>query len=96
YHYNNYDNSEHDWQLPFGNAPFVGSLPVGYTQAAPASIKEYTLPGYFSTLSSNGTISGTGVSVSNTAANESIPSLGLLPGQSVPGLTPTYLSVNAS
>ncbi|MDN7428233.1 hemagglutinin repeat-containing protein [Burkholderia sp. AU45388] len=96
YHYNNYDNSEHDWQLPFGNAPFVGSRPGGYTQAAPASIKDYTLPGYFSTLSSNGTISGTGVSVNNTAGNASIPSLGLLPGQSVPGLTPTNLSGNAS
>ncbi|WP_342310466.1 hemagglutinin repeat-containing protein [Burkholderia pyrrocinia] len=96
YHYNNYDNSEHDWQLPFGNAPFVTGRPGGYTQAAPASIKDYTLPGYFSTLSSNGTISGTGVSVSNTAANASIPSLGLLPGQSVPGLTPTNLSGDAS
>ncbi|WP_155640192.1 hemagglutinin repeat-containing protein [Burkholderia stagnalis] len=96
YHYNNYDNSEHDWQLPFGNAPFVTGRPGGYTQAAPASIKDYTLPGYFSTLSSNGTIWGTGVSVSNTAANASIPSLGLLPGQSVPGLTPTNLSGNAS
>ncbi len=96
YHYNNYDNSEHDWQLPFGNAPFVTGRPGGYTQAAPASIKDYTLPGYFSTLSSNGTISGTGVSVSNTAGNASIPSLGLLPGQSVPGLTPTNLSGNAS
>lgn len=96
YHYNNYDNSEHDWQLPFGNAPFVTGRPGGYTQAAPASIKDYTLPGYFSTMSSNGTISGTGVSVSNTAGNASIPSLGLLPGQSVPGLTPTNLSGNAS
>ncbi|WP_435521295.1 hemagglutinin repeat-containing protein [Burkholderia ambifaria] len=96
YHYNNYDNSEHDWQLPFGNAPFVGSRPGGYTQAAPASIKDYTLPGYFSTMSSNGTISGTGGSVNNTAGNASIPSLGLLPGQSVPGLTPTNLSGNAS
>ncbi|WP_137910120.1 hemagglutinin repeat-containing protein, partial [Burkholderia sp. 4NA327B6] len=96
YHYNNYDNSEHDWQLPFGNAPFVTGRPGGYTQAAPASIKDYTLPGYFSTLSSNGTISGTGVSVNNTAGNASIPSLGLLPGQSVPGLTPTNLSGNAS
>ncbi|WP_233410203.1 hemagglutinin repeat-containing protein [Burkholderia ambifaria] len=96
YHYNNYDNSEHDWQLPFGNAPFVGSRPGGYTQAAPASIKDYTLPGYFSTMSSNGTISGTGGSVNNTAGNASIPSLGLLPGQSVPGLTPTHLSGNAS
>ncbi|MDN7560188.1 hemagglutinin repeat-containing protein [Burkholderia orbicola] len=96
YHYNNYDNSEHDWQLPFGNAPFVTGRPGGYTQAAPASIKDYTLPGYFSTISSNGTISGTGVSVNNTAGNASIPSLGLLPGQSVPGLTPTNLSGNAS
>nr|WP_261521503.1 hemagglutinin repeat-containing protein [Burkholderia multivorans] len=96
YHYNNYDNTEHDWQLPFGNAPFVTGRPGGYTQAAPASIKDYTLPGYFSTISSNGAISGTGVSVSNTAANASIPSLGLLPGQSVPGLTPTTLSGNAS
>ncbi|MDR8727440.1 tRNA nuclease CdiA-2 [Burkholderia pseudomultivorans] len=96
YHYNNYDNSEHDWQLPFGNAPFVTGRPGGYTQAAPASIKDYKLPKYDSTLSSNGTISGTGVSVSNTAANASIPSLGLLPGQSVPGLTPTSLSGNAS
>ncbi|MGZ7174126.1 hemagglutinin repeat-containing protein [Burkholderia gladioli] len=96
YHYNNYDNSEHDWQLPFGNAPFVTGRPGGYTQAAPASIKDYTLPGYFSTLSSNGTISGTGVSVNNTAGNASVPSLGLLPGQSVPGFTPTQLSGNAS
>ncbi|WP_261534147.1 hemagglutinin repeat-containing protein [Burkholderia multivorans] len=96
YHYNNYDNTEHDWRLPFGNAPFVGSRPGGYTQAAPASIKDYTLPGYFSTMSSNGTISGTGVSVSNTAGSASIPPLGLLPGQSVPGLMPTNLSGNAS
>ncbi|KVL01891.1 hemagglutinin repeat-containing protein [Burkholderia cepacia] len=96
YHYNNYDNSEYDWQLPFGNAPFVTGRPGGYTQAAPASIKDYKLPKYDSTLSSNGTISGTGVSVSNTAGDASIPSLGLLPGQSVPGLTPTNLSGNAS
>ncbi|WP_240159191.1 MULTISPECIES: hemagglutinin repeat-containing protein [unclassified Burkholderia] len=96
YHYNNYDNTEHDWQLPFGNAPFVTGRPGGYTQAAPASIKDYKLPKYDSTFSSNGTISGTGVSVNNTAGDASIPSLGLLPGQSVPGLTPTNLSGNAS
>ncbi|WP_186080981.1 hemagglutinin repeat-containing protein [Burkholderia gladioli] len=96
YHYNNYDNTEHDWQLPFGNAPFVTGRPGGYTQGAPASLKDYTLPGYFSTLSSNGTISGTGASVNNTAGNASIPPLGLLPGQSVPGLTPTTLNGNAS
>ncbi|KVE28737.1 cell surface protein [Burkholderia singularis] len=96
YHYNNYDNSEHDWQLPFGNAPFVTGRPGGYTQAAPASIKDYKLPGYFSTMSSNGTIAGTGVSIHNTAGNASIPSLGLLPGQSVPGLTPPSLNGDAS
>ncbi|UVT02203.1 contact-dependent inhibition toxin BcpA [Burkholderia glumae] len=96
YHYNNYDNTEYDWQLPFGSAPFVTGRPGGYTQVAPASIKDYTLPGYFSTLSSNGKISGTGVSVNNTASNASIPPLGLLPGQSVPGVTPAHLSGNAS
>jgi filamentous hemagglutinin len=65
----------------------VTSRPGGYTQVAPADVKTYSLPGYDSTLGSNGTISGTGVSINNTAANASIPSLGLLPGQSVPGLT---------
>ncbi|WP_232458161.1 hemagglutinin repeat-containing protein [Burkholderia ubonensis] len=96
YHYNNYDNSEHNWQLPFGDATFVTGHPGGYTQVAPADVKQYKLPGYFSTMSSNGTISGTGVSVNNTAGNASIPPLGLLPGQSVPGVTPTNLSGNAS
>lgn len=96
YHYNNYDNTEHDWQLPFGNAPFVTSRPGGYTQAAPASVKQYSLPSYDSTLGSNGTISGTGVSINNTAGNASIPSLGLLPGQAVPGLTIDGLSGSAS
>lgn len=96
YHYNNYDSSEYNWQLPFGNAPFVTSRPGGYTQVAPADVKTYSLPGYDSTLGSNGTISGTGVSINNTAANASIPSLGLLPGQSVPGLTIGGLSGSAS
>lgn len=95
YHYNNYDNSEYNWQLPFGNAPFVTGRP-GYTQAAPASVKQYSLPDYHSTLGSNGTISGTGVSINNTAANASIPTLGLLPGQAVPGLTIGDFSGNAS
>ncbi|WP_080402663.1 hemagglutinin repeat-containing protein [Burkholderia ubonensis] len=96
YHYNNYDNTEHDWQLPFGNAPFVTSRPGGYTQAAPAWVKQYSLPDYHSTLGSNGTISGTGVSINNTAGNASIPSLGLLPGQAVPGLTIGGLNGNAT
>ncbi|MBE0628387.1 MAG: filamentous hemagglutinin N-terminal domain-containing protein, partial [Burkholderia vietnamiensis] len=96
YHYNNYDSSEYNWQLPFGNAPFVTSRPGGYTQVAPADVKTYSLPSYDSTLGSNGTISGTGVSINNTAANASIPSLGLLPGQSVPGLMIGGLSGSAS
>lgn len=66
------------------------------TQAAPASVKQYSLPSYDSTLGSNGTISGTGVSINNTAGNASIPSLGLLPGQAVPGLTIGGLSGSAS
>ncbi|HDR9021946.1 hemagglutinin repeat-containing protein [Burkholderia vietnamiensis] len=96
YHYNNYDSSEYNWQLPFGNAPFVTGRPGGYTQVAPADVKTYRLPAYDSTLGSNGTISGTGVSINNTAANASIPSLGLLPGQAVPGLTIGGLSGSAS
>lgn len=48
YHYNNYDNSEHNWTLPFGDKPFVGG-PGGYTQAAPADVRQYSLPDYRST-----------------------------------------------
>ncbi|WP_175950735.1 hemagglutinin repeat-containing protein [Burkholderia sp. BCC0405] len=86
YHYNNYDNSEYNWQLPFGNAPFVTGNPGGYSPA-PADVREYKLPDYQSTLVTNGTLSGSGVSVNNTAANASIPSLGLVPGQSVSGVS---------
>ncbi|WP_261313705.1 hemagglutinin repeat-containing protein [Burkholderia ambifaria] len=96
YHYNNYDNSEHNWTLPFGDMPFVGGHPGGYAQAAPADVKKYAIAGYDSTLGSNGTISGTGVSINNTAGNASIPSLGLLPGQEVPGLTFGSLNGNAA
>ncbi|VBB15912.1 Filamentous hemagglutinin,Uncharacterized conserved protein,filamentous hemagglutinin family N-terminal domain,haemagglutination activity domain [Burkholderia stabilis] len=95
YHYNNYDNTEHNWTLPFGDKPFVGG-PGGYTQAAPADVKKYGLPDYRSTWGATGTISGNGVSVNNTAANATIPSLGLLPGQAVPGLTIGTVSGNAS
>jgi filamentous hemagglutinin len=85
YHYNNYDNSEHNWQLPFGNAPFVGSRPGGYTQKAPADVRSYALPGYESTFTSGGTLSGTGVTINNTAGNAGVTPLGLLPGQTVSG-----------
>ncbi|NML35524.1 two-partner secretion domain-containing protein, partial [Paraburkholderia antibiotica] len=86
YHYNNYDNSEHNWQLPFGNATFVTSNPGGY-QVAPADIRTYALPSYESTFVAGGTLSGTGVNIDNTAGNAGVPSLGLVPGQSLGGVT---------
>ncbi|WP_408733975.1 two-partner secretion domain-containing protein [Paraburkholderia tropica] len=82
YHYTNYDQSIRDWSLPFGDAPFVGSNPGGY-QVAPADIRYYTLPSYESTFVAGGSLSGTGVSINNTAANAGVPSLGLAPGQSL-------------
>ncbi|MDR6388448.1 hemagglutinin repeat-containing protein [Paraburkholderia phenoliruptrix] len=85
YHYNNYDNSEHNWQLPFGDAPFVGSRPGGYTQAAPADVRSYALPAYESTFTAGGTLSGTGVTINNMAGNAGVTPLGLLPGQTVSG-----------
>ena len=81
YHYNNYDNSEHDWRLPFGDAQFVGRNPGGYAQAAPADVRIYALPAYESKFTSGGTLSGTGMSINNTAGNASVTPLGLLPGQ---------------
>ena len=69
YHYNNYDDSEHDWQLPFGNAPFVGGRPGGYAQAAPADIRTYALPAGESTFAADSALTGTGVSINNTAGN---------------------------
>ncbi len=83
YHYNNYDNSEHNWQLPFGDAGFVTSRPGGYTQAAPADVRTYALPSYESTFTAGGTIGGTGVTINNTAGNAGVTPLGLLPGQFV-------------
>ncbi|HZZ11404.1 MAG TPA: filamentous hemagglutinin N-terminal domain-containing protein, partial [Paraburkholderia sp.] len=85
YHYNNYDNSEHNWTLPFGNAPFVGPNPGGY-QAAPADIRTYALPAYESSFVAGGTLSGTGISIDNTAGNAGIPSMGLAPGQAMSGV----------
>ncbi|TCW85647.1 cell surface protein [Burkholderia sp. SRS-46] len=85
YHYNNYDNSEHNWQLPFGNAGFVTGRPGGYAQAAPADVHTYALPGYESSFTAGGTLSGTGVTINNTAGNASVAPLGLLPGQNVSG-----------
>ncbi|SDB88406.1 two-partner secretion domain-containing protein [Paraburkholderia lycopersici] len=94
YHYDNYDNSEHNWQLPFGNATFVTSNPGGY-QVAPADIHTYALPSYESSFVAGGTLSGTGVSINNTAGNAGIPSLGLVAGQSVAAVNVGAVSGNA-
>lgn len=83
YHYNNYDNSEHDWQLPFGNARFVGKRPRGYSQVAPADVRTYALPAYESSFTAGKTLSGTGVSIHNIAGNASVTPLGVHPGQVV-------------
>ncbi|ANB71739.1 hemagglutinin [Paraburkholderia phytofirmans OLGA172] len=95
YHYNNYDNSEHNWTLPFGNAPFVGSNPGGY-QAAPADIHHYSLPGYEASFVAGGTLSGTGISIDNTAGNAGIPSIGLAAGQSLTGVNAGAVSGSAA
>ncbi|PXW25613.1 filamentous hemagglutinin [Paraburkholderia caballeronis] len=94
YHYNNYDNTEHNWQLPFGNATFVTSNPGGY-QVAPADIRAYALPSYESTFVAGGSLSGTGVNIDNTAGNAGVPSLGLVPGQSLGGVTASGVSGSA-
>ncbi|MGF6481012.1 hemagglutinin repeat-containing protein [Paraburkholderia sp. JPY419] len=86
YHYNNYDNTEYNWQLPFGNATFVTSNPGGY-QVAPADIRTYALPSYESTFVAGSTLSGTGVNIDNTAGNAGMSSPGLVPGQSLGGVT---------
>ncbi len=86
YHYNNYDNSEHNWTLPFGDAPFVGGRPGGYSQAAPADVRLYALPSDESSFVAGGTLSGTGISIDNTAGNAGIPSMGLAPGQAMSGV----------
>ncbi|MBN3751326.1 filamentous hemagglutinin N-terminal domain-containing protein [Paraburkholderia sp. Tr-20389] len=96
YHYTNYDHSINDWQLPFGDAPFVGSRPGGYTQAAPADIRHYSLPGYESSFVAGGTLSGNGISINNTAGNAGIPSLNLAPGQAMSGVNINGISGNAS
>ncbi len=96
YHYTNYDHSIADWTLPFGNAPFSGSNPGGYTQAAPTDIRNYALPAYESSFVAGGTLSGNGISIDNTAGNAGVPSLNLAPGQAMSGVNINCISGNAS
>ncbi|HEY4353701.1 MAG TPA: filamentous hemagglutinin N-terminal domain-containing protein, partial [Paraburkholderia sp.] len=86
YHYTNYDHSIADWTLPFGNVPFIGARPGGYTQAAPADVRSFALPSYESSFVAGGTLSGNGVSIDNTAGNAGIPLPGLAPGQAMSGV----------
>ncbi|MEM5342434.1 hemagglutinin repeat-containing protein [Paraburkholderia azotifigens] len=96
YHYRNYDGSIPNWTLPFGDAPFSGSHPGGYTQAAPADIRNYALPSYESSFVAGGTLSGNGISIDNTAGNAGVPSLNLAPGQAMSGVNINGISGNAS
>ncbi|QNB16453.1 filamentous hemagglutinin N-terminal domain-containing protein [Paraburkholderia tropica] len=96
FHYTNYDHSISDWTLPFGDAPFSGSRPGGYTQAAPADIRNYALPSYESSFVAGGTLSGNGISIDNTAGNAGVPSLNLAPGQMTSGVSVNGISGNAS
>ncbi|WP_116136922.1 hemagglutinin repeat-containing protein [Trinickia diaoshuihuensis] len=63
---------------------------------APADIRTYALPGYDSTWSSNGTISGTGVTIINTGGNSGVTPLGLAPGQALPTTGSTSVSGDLS
>ncbi|WP_081085658.1 hemagglutinin repeat-containing protein [Burkholderia stagnalis] len=76
YHYNNYDKTEYNWTYSFCEKGCNG----------PADVREYKMADYQSALVTNGTLSGTGVSLNNSAGNASIPSLGLVPGQSLGGV----------
>ena len=75
YHYRNYDGSVPDWTYSF----------CQNNCNAPADVRTYALPGYESSFTAGGTISGTGVTINNTAGNAGVTPLGLLPGQSVSG-----------
>ena len=76
YHYRNYDGSIPDWTYSF----------CASGCNAPADIRTYALPAYESSFTAGGTLSGTGVTLNNTAGNASVTPLGLLPGQSVSGV----------
>ncbi len=75
YHYLTYDG--HYWTYSF----------CASGCNAPADVKAHKLPDYESTWTAGGTISGTGISINNTAGNAGIPSLGLAPGQALSGVT---------
>ncbi|QBC30127.1 hypothetical protein [Pandoraea sp. XY-2] len=95
YHYDNYDKSIRDWQLPFGDANYPTYRPTGWNRS-PADIRTYTSPAYESTFVANGKLTGSGVSIDNTAGNAGVPSIGLVPGQSVTDVTVGVAGGNAN
>ncbi|VVD93297.1 hemagglutinin repeat-containing protein [Pandoraea soli] len=95
YHYDNYDKSIRDWQLPFGDANYPTYRPTGWNRS-PADIRTYTSPAYESTFVANGKLTGSGVSIDNTAGNAGVPSIGLVPGQSVTDVTIGVVGGNAN
>ncbi|XUT47421.1 hemagglutinin repeat-containing protein [Burkholderia sp. F1] len=70
YWYRNYDGSKF-WSYSFCNDAGCNG---------PADLKRHGLPDYASSFVSNGTLSGTGVSIHNPAGNATIPPIGLPPG----------------
>ncbi|WP_374620441.1 hemagglutinin repeat-containing protein, partial [Pandoraea sp.] len=95
YHYDNYDKSIRDWQLPFGDANYPTYRPTGWNRSL-ADIRTYTSPAYESTFVANGRLTGSGVSIDNTAGNAGVPSIGLVPGQSVTDVTVGVAGGNAN
>jgi len=77
YHYRNYDGSIPDWTYSF----------CASGCKAPADIRNYALPSYESSFVAGGTLSGTGISIDNTAGNAGIPSPGLAGGQALSGVS---------
>ncbi|XOD02580.1 hemagglutinin repeat-containing protein [Burkholderia sp. 22PA0099] len=75
YHYRTYKGK--DWTYSFCDTGCNAS----------ADIREFRLPAYESSWVSNGKLSGNGIKIDNPAGNATLPSLGLKPGQALPGVS---------
>ena len=84
YHYRTYDGNW--WTMSFCSSGCNAS----------ADVRTYALPGYESSWSSNGTISGSGVTIINTGGSAGVTPLGLAPGQALPTTGATSVTGNAS
>lgn len=82
YHYRTYDGKL--WTMSFCASGCNAS----------ADVRTYALPSYDSTWSSNGTISGTGVTIINTGGSAGVTPLGLAPGQTLSATGATSVTSN--